>query len=131
MAGLDKLISKLDIDGGGKHGGEVVFSEQLEATEFTIFRHIHDYGCFSWEASGDYKSLSSIKSTSEILCHIDFQGTPDRLRPIRQIKTPKNFQTPKSTAYENKFPYSDSHIACIHVAAKVSMFSGCNVCHIN
>ena len=122
MAGLDQLLSKLDID-GGRRGEDDDFPEQLKATGLSIFLPIADLGYFSWEASGDYKSLSSIKSTNEILHHIDLEGKPDSLKPIIQIETPKRFQSPKSTAYKSKFPYSEIDIACIHVAVKVSMFT--------
>mmetsp|Transcript_19394 Transcript_19394/g.40905 ORF Transcript_19394/g.40905 Transcript_19394/m.40905 type:complete len:338 (+) Transcript_19394:65-1078(+) len=116
MSGLGHLLSKLNIEGGRREDND--FSEQLKATEFSIFRPIADFGYFSWEASGTYKSLSSIKTANEILHHIDLDGTPNRLKSIRHIETPKRFESPKSTAYKSKFPYSEIDIACIHVAVK-------------
>lgn len=119
MADLDELLRNLNI-GEGKSGDEGALSDQLKETEFSIFRPLADLSYFSWTASGDYKSLSSIKSEDEILRYIDFEGKPERLKPIRQIETPKRFLSPKSTKYKNKFPYSETDIACIHVAVKVS-----------
>lgn len=120
MAGLDQLLGKLEIDGGRK--GEHDLLDELKATELSIFVPIADVGYFAWEPSGAYTSLASIKSEDEILRYIDLEGKPESLKSIRQIETPKRFQSPPSTALKNKFPYGEVDIACLHVAVKVSMF---------
>ena len=121
MADLGKLLRKLNIN-GGKRGNDNAFLDELEATEFTIFQPLDNIGYFSWNASGDYKTLSSIKSDDEILLYLDYNGEPNRLKPIRQIETPKRFQSSHlSASRKNKFPYGEADIACIHVAVKVSV----------
>jgi len=118
MADLGKLLRKLNIN-GGKRDNDSAFLDELEATEFTIFQPLDNIGYFSWNASGDYKTLSSIKSDDEILLYLDYNGEPNRLKPIRQIETPKRFQSSHlSASRENKFPYGEADIACIHVAVK-------------
>jgi hypothetical protein len=121
MADLGKLLRKLNIN-GGKRGNDNAFLDELEATEFTIFQPLDNIGYFSWNASGDYKTLSSIKSDDEILLYLDYNGEPNRLKPIMQIETPKRFQSSHlSASRKNKFPYGEADIACIHVAVKVSV----------
>lgn len=117
MASLHKLLLKLDIDGGE----DSKYSEQINATEFSILKPISDLGFFGWTATGGYTPLNNIKSHVEVLRFIDLQGRPNRLRPTHQIETPKSFQVAKDTAFENKFPYSQHDIACLHVAVQVSM----------
>jgi hypothetical protein len=58
MADLGKLLRKLNIN-GGKRGNDNAFLDELEATEFTIFQPLDNIGYFSWNASGDYKTLST------------------------------------------------------------------------
>ena len=120
MTSLDQLLGKLDI---GSQREEREYAEQLKATEFSIFQPLADLGYFAWHATGNYKSLSSIKSEDEILRYINLGGKPDRLMPTSQIKTPRAFQYPESTAYKSKFPYSEIDIACVHVAVKVRPMS--------
>ena len=74
MAGLDQLLGKLDID-GERGSKEDAYSEQLKATEFSIFSPVKDLGYFSWKADGDYKALSNIKSEEEILRYIQWRST--------------------------------------------------------
>jgi hypothetical protein len=121
MTDLSKLLRKLNID-GGKPGNDRLFSDELEATAFTIFRPIDNIGYFSWSASGDYKSLISIKSKDEILRYLNLDGESNCLKLIRKrIETPKRFQSSHlSATCKNKFPYGEVDIACIHVAVKVS-----------
>ena len=120
MAGLHQLLSKLNIDEGRRRGDDP-FSEELKCTELSpFFDPLTDLGYFSWEPSGAYKSLGSIKSCDEILRYIDLVGKPDNLKPIQQIDTPKRFVSPPSTAYKNKFPYGEVDVACIYVAVKVN-----------
>jgi hypothetical protein len=121
MTDLGKLLHKLNIN-GGKRGNDNVFSDELEATEFTIFQPLDNIGYFSWNASGDYKTLSSIKSGDEILRYLDLNGEQNPLKPIRQIETPKRFHSShRSASRKNKFPYGEADIACIHVAVMVSV----------
>lgn len=114
MASLYKLLRKLDIDGEDSR-----YSEQINATEFSILKPISDLGFFGWRATGGYTPLNSIKSKVDVVRFIDFQSRPNRLIPIHQIETPKRFQVAKDTAFENKFPYSQYDIACLHIAVQV------------
>lgn len=99
MAALDKLLSNLDI--GGKSGGEDdAFTEEIKATELSIFHPLVDHAYFSWKASGGYKPLGDIKSENDILRFIDYGGKPDRLKPITHIVTPKRFEYPPSTEHK-------------------------------
>lgn len=122
MASLDQLFSKLGID-GGRDGDKDEFAEELDATEFSIFKPLANLGYFAWKPpsnSPQYKPLSSIKSEKEVICYIDHEGKPDQLKSVKQLQVPKRFVSPPSTAIRNKFPYSEIDIACIHVAVKVS-----------
>eukprot|EP00804_Cyclotella_cryptica_P003271 CCRYP_010509-RA/>CCRYP_010509-RA protein AED:0.04 eAED:0.04 QI:261/1/1/1/1/1/3/217/337 len=114
MASLYKLLRKLDIDGGE----DSKYSEQINATEFSILKPISDLGFFGWRPAGGYTPLNNVKSKVEVLRFIDLQGRPNRLTPIHQIETPKRFQVAKDSAFENKFPYSQSDIASLHVAVQ-------------
>jgi hypothetical protein len=121
MTDLEKLLHKLNID-EEKRSISGAFSIELEATEFTIFQPLDNLGYFAWKPSGGYKSLGSIKSDDEIVDYLDLDGEPHRLKSIEQIKVPMRFQSSHlSDTRKNKFPYGETEIACIYVAAKVSL----------
>ena len=115
---IDELLGKLDIC---DHERKDEYVEQLQATEFFIFKRLSDLGCFAWSPKGSYKPLSSIKSDNGILCYMNLEGKPDCLKSIEQIVTPKRFMSPSHTTYKNKFPYGDTDIISIHVAVKVRL----------
>lgn len=81
------------------------FVDELARTEFSIFDSVADLGYFSWKPNNsNYKALSSIKSKEEILC----QG----------LELPKRFESPVPRTHDNKFPYGQTDIACLHVASR-------------
>ena len=120
MASLDLLLNRLNI-GGSTLGKDDNFSEELGATELSIFHPLSNLGYFSWDPKQDScKALSSIQHKREISCYIDLNGKPDLLKPIQRIETPVRFRYLESTGFENKFPHGEIDIACLYVATKVS-----------
>ena len=117
MMSLHQLLAKLDI---GRHEEDDVFLEELRKTDLSIFHPLSDLGYYSWEPNdATYKSLSSIKSETEVLCYIDLHGKPNRLKPIWQIETLKRFECPDRNEFENKCPYGEHEFVCFHVAVKI------------
>ncbi len=119
MTDLDRLLENLNL--GKKVSGGSSFDEELEDTDLKIFCPISDLGYFSWNPRGRYTSLSHIKSDREITRLVDEDDKPERLKPLRQIVTPMRFLSPRSNGFQNKFPYGEIDIACIHVATKVNV----------
>ena len=124
MTDLNQLMSGLAIH----TDTDSEFSHELDKTDFAIFEYISSIGFFTWDPmdigykSGKrYKPLMNISSSSEILCHIDFDGVPDKLKPISRLNLPRKIKSLSQKVKQNKFPYGQIDIACLHVAAKVSV----------
>lgn len=118
MTDLSHLLDKLTVaDSVAADSGS--FGDELARTEFTIFECIADLGYFSWKVNSNtnYKALSGLKSKEEVLRHVDLKGKPNRLVPIHCIELPKRFECPVPYSYDNKFPYGQTDIACLHVAS--------------
>ncbi len=118
MTDLNQLMSGLAIH----TDTDSEFSHELDNTDFTIFEYISSFGFFTWDPMGSrYKPLRNISSSSDILCHIDFDGVPDKLKPISSLNVPRRIERLSGEEKWNTFPYGRIDIACLHVAAKVSV----------
>ena len=119
MAELNDLLRQLSI-GAKETDSSNELEKELEKTVFGIFESTKDLGYVYWNPDGaSYKRLSDIERSEEIVRYIDFDGKPSRLKPIRSIRTPQSFQTFRGKEYENRFPYGQIDIACLHTIVKV------------
>ena len=118
MADLNKLMSTMSVKVDQSSNK---FSDQLDETKFTIFEQLHSLGYYSWDdKNSDYLALDDITSLEEILCHIDFDGKPDRLEPVKSLNVRRSFKSLPPKEFTNRFPYGQNVIADLHVAVKVS-----------
>jgi hypothetical protein len=82
------------------------FKNELDKTELSIFHPIADCGYFGWKTMNKaYRALSKIRSTDEIIRHIDIHLKPKEVLPITHLKLPCSFDMslpPK--LYRNKYP---------------------------
>ena len=118
MTGFDRLFPGSNFYDLKQNVDDV---KQLKSKEFSIFKPLSDLGYFSWNPKGDYIPLGSIKSSEELRRYINFEGTPNCLKSIEEIVTPKRFRSPAGTTHENKFLYGKIDIVCIHTTVKVSV----------
>ena len=89
MTDLNQLMSGLAIH----NDTDSEFSHELDKTDFRIFEYISSIGFFTWDPMGSrYKPLRNISSSSDILCHIDFDGVPDKFKPISSLNLPKKIR---------------------------------------
>ena len=125
--GLEELLGALDLKAKPTAKGSAKialpppnrrFTQALESSKFTIFDSVSDLGYFSWTPKGPYKSLSQIRSASEMIDMIDTDEKPNRIADIARINRslPRDFESLPPQKHKNKYPFSHPYVVQLHVA---------------
>jgi hypothetical protein len=115
---LEDVLGSLSL--GEREEGEsnVLFKSELSKSGFSIFTPISDLGYFAWQPSGSYKRLSNITSKEEIIDNLKLTEKPKQLVPSSSLRLPQTFKSLPPQEHENRFPYGQFDIACLHVATQ-------------
>jgi hypothetical protein len=94
--------------------------EELSKARFSIFSDITDLGYFSWNPNGPYQKLHDVRTSGDIVKHIDYHGIPSLVEPADDLRKrcPLKFKKLKPQGKHNRYPYDKSFVAPLHVLVK-------------
>jgi hypothetical protein len=92
---------------------------EIDQAGFRIFECISDLGYFSWNPirGAIYQNLTSITKTSNFTESLDLNGTPPILLQPLSVRTPRYFSSHPPDEHRNKFPFGNTTMTCLYVAA--------------
>jgi hypothetical protein len=97
------------------------YETELRKTKLTIFTPLSDHGYFGWKPDANMSQrLSAVRSSKEIVDHIDLNETPPTVVPISHFRLPMRFHTDlPPTTYASHYPYGNYYIASLYAATQL------------
>lgn len=112
------LNYKVAIQEAGTASEASFFEDEINGTGLSIFQPLSDLGYFQWSPKGGYTRLKDVRSSEEVTKFIEMNGQPSALVETSKLRLPVKFLQLDPDERDNKFPFGQNLVACLHVAAK-------------